>query len=252
MLGRRRCSCVLALDPGHSRPCEQMGNGAPLIAEIAREVRDLFPDLPVPVHSSDSEEARFRLFDAVGVLLTNASQSRPLTLVLDDLHWADEPSLLLLQFLARGLGNSRILLVGTYRNVEANLSAKIGALSSDANVIPLQGLSATDVRLLIERNQGRAISDTVVAAVHRATDGNPLFVRELIRLFAAEGRLHGGDVSAGLPIPDRVREVVHSRLRLVSQECHRLLSVAAVIGRDFDPSLLQKLCQMPSERSSSC
>jgi tetratricopeptide (TPR) repeat protein len=243
---------------GHAQACEkpelarQMGNGAPLVAEIAREVRDLFPDLPEPVHPADSEEARFRLFDAVGVLLANASQSRPLTLVLDDLHWADEPSLLLLQFLARGLGSSRILMVGTYRNVEANLignlSAKIGALSSDADVIPLRGLSATDIGLMIEHNQGRTVSERLLTAVHRATDGNPLFVGELIRLFASEGRLHGEDLSAGLPIPDRVREVVHRRLHLVSQECQRLLRIAAVIGRDFDSSLLQDLCHLPKER----
>lgn len=237
---------------GRSALARQMGNGAPLIAEIAREVRDLFPDLAVPDHPPDSEEARFRLFDATGVLLRNASLDRPLALILDDLHWADEPSLLLLEFLARGLIDSRILLLGTYRNTEANLlpkvSARIGALASDANMIPLRGLSAPEVGLLIERNHGRAARQTIVTAVHRATDGNPLFVGELIRLLAAEGKLESPGPATSLPIPDRVREVVRRRTALVSKECRRVLAVAAVVGRDFDRLALQDVCHMPGER----
>src|SRR5204863_6240039 len=81
------------------------------------ELRDLFPDLPEPP-VLEAESARFRLFESVSTFLRNAACSQPLVLVLDDLHAADEPSLLVLRFLARELGVSRLLVVGIYRNVD--------------------------------------------------------------------------------------------------------------------------------------
>jgi tetratricopeptide (TPR) repeat protein len=242
---------------GHAQASErsefsrQMGDGAPLIAEIAREVRQLFPDLPAAEHPSDSEEARFRLFDATSAFLRNASIVRPLVIILDDLHWADEPSLILLQFLARELQDSRILLVCAYREVEASLAprvaSRIGALTSDARVVPLRGLTSRDVGILIEKSAGTVVGEATVDAVHRATAGNPHFVTELVRLLAAEGKLEHPEGLTSLPIPDRVREVIRKRTRLVSEECRRILSVAAVIGRDFGLSPLQEVCHVAAE-----
>src|SRR5436189_190422 len=82
--------------------------GATELAQLLPELRELFPDLGEPP-APESESARFRLFEATATFLTNAARARPLVLVLDDLHAADEPSLLLLQFLARELGSSRLL-----------------------------------------------------------------------------------------------------------------------------------------------
>ena len=92
----------------------EMGPGAADIAEIVSEVREKLPDLEPPP-ALEPERARFRLFDSITTFLKNAAESRPLMLVLDDLHWADKPSLLLLDFLARQLTGSRILVVGCYR-----------------------------------------------------------------------------------------------------------------------------------------
>ena len=75
------------------------------------------PDLPEPPRL-DPEQARFRLFDASSASCATPRGAQPLVLVLDDLHWADKPSLLLLQFLARELGPARLLVIGTYRDVE--------------------------------------------------------------------------------------------------------------------------------------
>ena len=95
----------------------EMGPGAADIAEIVPEVRQKLPDLAPPPYL-DPEQARFRLFDSIAAFLKNAASSQPLLLILDDLHWADKPSLLLLEFLARQMVESRLLVVGTYRDME--------------------------------------------------------------------------------------------------------------------------------------
>ena len=94
-----------------------MGSGAGDIAEIVPEIRSKLPDLK-PASSQDSETARFRLFDSITGFLKKAGQRRALMLVLDDLHWADRASLLLLEHLTRELGESRLLLVGCYRDTD--------------------------------------------------------------------------------------------------------------------------------------
>ncbi|MCI0787679.1 MAG: ATP-binding protein, partial [Chloroflexi bacterium] len=95
----------------------EMGAGAADIAEIVPEIRVKLPDLETPP-VLEPEAARFRLFDSITTFLKDTSQSQPLMLVLDDLHWADRSSLLLLEFLAREMGSSRLLLVGCYRDTE--------------------------------------------------------------------------------------------------------------------------------------
>ncbi len=101
-------------EPEHLR--SEIGPGASDISEIVPEVRAKLPDLE-PVPSLEPEQARFRLFDSIATFLNRASETQPLMLVLDDLHWADRSSLLLLQFLARQLGEARMVVVGCYRDV---------------------------------------------------------------------------------------------------------------------------------------
>jgi predicted ATPase len=98
----------------------EMGAEAADIATMVPEVRESLPELPEPPHFEDPEQARFRLFDSVTLFLRRASQPSPLVLVLDNLHWVDKPSLLLLEFLASELADSRLLLLGTYRDVEVS------------------------------------------------------------------------------------------------------------------------------------
>src|SRR5207253_2536091 len=97
----------------------QMGPGAADIAQVVAQVRERLPDLPAPP-PLDPEQARFRFFDSATAFLTNAAQAQPLVLILDDLHWADTPSLLLLEFLGREMHTSRLLVVGTYRDIEVD------------------------------------------------------------------------------------------------------------------------------------
>jgi predicted ATPase len=97
---------------------QDMGRGAPDIAEIVPEVREQLPGLPTPAAVGDPEQARFRLFNSITTFFKTATRRQPLALFLDNLHWADKPSLLLLEFLAQEMAHSRLLVLGTYRNTE--------------------------------------------------------------------------------------------------------------------------------------
>jgi class 3 adenylate cyclase len=223
----------------------EMGAGAGDIARVVPEVAERIGGVAVPPEAED-EAARFRLFDSIAGFLASAAASRPLVIVLDDLHWADEPSLLLLQFLARGLGDSRLLLIGTYRDVEVGrhhpLARVLGELpgGAEGNRIVLHGLGERDVRGYIEMTAGAEPAPELVRAVHDQTEGNPFFLAEVVRLLAAEGMLETPSTGA-LTIPQGVRDVVGRRLDRLSEEANRALGVGAAIGRDFDVEVLARV-----------
>lgn len=208
-----------------------------------------------PASDLDSEEARFRLFDAVTSFLAAASRDRPLVLVLDDLHWADEPSLLLLKFAAREIASSGLLLVGTYRDVELGrhhpLAQVLGELQGGESGarIALRGIEADDVERYIELTAGVSAPPGLAAAVRAQTEGNPFFVGEVVRLLASEGRLQGAEPGSWEPvIPQGVREVVGRRLDRLSPETNEALTVAAAIGREFDGELVLLVAKLePAE-----
>ena len=200
----------------------------------------------------ETDAARFQLFDAVTSLLRAAASSGPLVLILDDLHGADQPSLLLLGFLAVHLRDSPILVIGTYRESEARLdpvlAGALGDIIRHGQRLPLRGLRERDVAEVVERVAGRRPSDRVVRAIHHATEGNPFFVDEVVRLLSAEGRLDSEAQVAGLRIPDGVRETIRHRLAPLPDRVRILLLTAAVIGREFRLDTLQRVCELePAE-----
>jgi class 3 adenylate cyclase len=229
----------------------QLGAGAAEVAQLIPEVAEKL-DIE-PARGSDSEEARFRLFDSVTSLLLAAARDRPIVIVLDDLHWADEPSLLLLRFAARELGSSGLLILGTYRDVElgrhhplARVLGEISGLEGSAR-IPLKGLSTGAVERYIEMTAGAPSPAGLAEAVHEQTDGNPFFVGEVVRLLASEGKLTAGGSAAELQIPQGVREVVGRRLDRLSDETNQALRVAAVMGRDFEEELVLRVAELSPE-----
>ncbi len=229
----------------------QLGAGAAEVAQLIPEVAEKL-DIE-PAKGTDSEEARFRLFDSVTSLLLAAARDRPIVIVLDDLHWADEPSLLLLLFAARELASSGLLILGTYRDVELGrhhpLARVLGEISGieGSERIPLRGLSVGAVERYIEMTSGAAAPPGLAQAVQVQTDGNPFFVGEVVRLLASEGKLtHGGSV-ADLQIPQGVREVVGRRLDRLSERTNEALRVAAVIGRDFEEELVWRVAELQPE-----
>jgi class 3 adenylate cyclase len=230
----------------------QLGAGAPEVAQLIPEVAEKL-DVE-PAVGADSEEARFRLFDSVTSLLLAAARDRPLVIVLDDLHWADEPSLLLLRFAARELASSGLLILGTYRDVElgrhhplARVLGEISGIEGSAR-LPLKGLGVGAVERYIEMTSGAPSPPGLAEAVQEQTAGNPFFVGEVVRLLASEGKLTAGARVAELQIPQGVREVVGRRLDRLSDETNAALGVAAVIGRDFDEQLVARVVkQSPAE-----
>jgi DNA-binding SARP family transcriptional activator len=230
----------------------QLGPGAAHVAQLLPELHDLFPDVGEPT-AVEPESARFRLFEATTSFLATASRTCPLVLLLDDLHAADEPSLLLLQFLARELGDSRLLVIGAYRDVDPTprnpLTAALAELTREpvTRSLALSGLDIGDVRSFIELVSGETPSDALVAAIHEDTNGNPLFVGEIIRLLATEGGLDTG--AARRPaIPQSVRDVIARRLGHLSEECNRALVLASVLGREFSPDALAAVAEIPQDR----
>ncbi len=216
----------------------QMGAGAAEVAQLVPEVAERL-DIE-PAGRSESEEERFRLFDSVTSFLVAASRDRPMVLILDDLHWADEPSLLLLKYASAELGSSGLLICCTYRDVELGrhhpLARVLGELGGER--ITLRGLSVTDVSRYIEMTAGSPLPQGLAEAVHQQTDGNPFFVGEVVRLLASEGRLADGERASWDPeIPQGVREVVGRRLDRLSPQTNEALRVAAAIGREFEAEL---------------
>ena len=225
----------------------QLGAGAAELAQIVPDIWELLGDVAEPP-SQDPESARFRLFDAASAFLRAASAAQPLLIVLDDLNAADTPSLLLLQFVARDLAESHVMLVGSHRPVMSRsndpLAAAIAELERQGVTrrLLVRGLSEPDVARLVELTAGTLPPRDVVGAVYRETEGNPLFVGEVVRLLVEEGRLETavGEPLWRLTIPQRVRDVIERRLERLSGDCRGVLEVASVIGREFGLEALER------------
>src|SRR5262249_29386030 len=227
----------------------QLGAGPPFVAQIVAELPEILPEVGPPPPMG-AEAARFRLFDAVAVFLRNAGAGQPLMLVLDDLHAADAPSILLLRFVAPRLGEARVLVLGGYRDIQLDrghpLTVALAELSREPATrhVPLSGLDEAGVARLVQEITGVVPRGTVVADVHRDTEGNRLFVGEVARLLAAEGRLElAGDAAGlGLAIPEGIRAVIGRRVARLPERCGKLLGLASVFGRDFWLPPLERLC----------
>ena len=233
----------------------EMGPGAADIAQVVSEVKERLPGLPAPP-ALEPDQARFRLFDSITTFLKNASKDSPLMVVLDDMHWADKPSLLLLQFLAKELRGCCLLVLGTYRDVELRrqhpLAQTLGDLNREnlSQRVLLRGLTENDVRRFVEVTAGTSPPDALVKAVYRETEGNPFFVNEIVRLLVADGRLEQAETVRewSVTIPQSVREVVGRRLDHLSEECNRVLTIGSVIGREFGLKLLEKVSEVKGDR----
>ena len=230
---------------------EEAGPGATELAHLLPELLEVLPSL-YPSSSPDSDGARFRLFDATVEFLRRASARRPLVLVLDDLHAADTPSLLLLQFLTRELGSSRLLILGAFRDVDPAPSQALGALLAEVAREPvtrrvqLGGLSAPDVARYVEESASELASPELIAALYDETEGNPLFVGETVRLLELEG-VQAGPGGARRAIPASIRDVIERRLGHLSEECNGLLVRASVLGRDFGLATLARVAESQDE-----
>ncbi|GMV43963.1 MAG: hypothetical protein AMXMBFR64_56790 [Myxococcales bacterium] len=186
----------------------------------------------------DGGDTRFMLFDGIGAALRAASVECPSLLVLDDLQWADVPSLLLLAFVARSLTGARLLVVGTFRDVDAGAAPEVlrllTGIAREGRAIPLLGLSRADLGEL-----ATSADETLLARLHDATGGNPFFAEGVLRLLADEPP-HG----AALPVPVGVRAAIRQRTERVPAPTRSLLGAASVLGRAFDADLLADVAEL--------
>jgi DNA-binding SARP family transcriptional activator/class 3 adenylate cyclase/tetratricopeptide (TPR) repeat protein len=237
---------------GQLRRC--LGRYGGELGRLVPELVEQVPGLPAPLHS-DPETERYRLFDAVAAWLAATSAEAPLLVVLDDLQWAARPTALLLRHVVHSAESMRLLILGTYRDSELThdhpLVELIAHLHRQGGMqrLALSGLDDTGVAAFVEQVTRRALDDDGIAlahAIYAETDGNPFFVREVLRHLretgAVEEREEGWFICRPideLGIPEGVRDVVGRRLSHLSNDAYRMLRVAAVVGAEFDLRVLQ-------------
>jgi class 3 adenylate cyclase/tetratricopeptide (TPR) repeat protein len=223
--------------------------------EVGRLVPELRERLAAPApQQTDPETEQRLLFSAVAGLLSTASEEDGLVLVLDDLHWADKPSLLLLRYLLDSNRPLRVLLIGTYREADVTpdrpLRDTLAQLHTVDGVhrLALSGLADNELVELMESAAGHELDESGVTLAHSLrdeTDGNPFFTVELLRhlaesgtIYEEAGRWRVGTNLAALGLPQSIHEVIASRVDRLGAEALQALTLAAVIGRDFDLELL--------------
>lgn len=227
------------------------GGGAELGVFIP-ELRRRAPDLPSPP-SINPESQRFRLFETVAALLATASRMRPMLLVLDDLHWADKATLLLLRHVMRSARAASLTIIATYRESELGrsypLADMLTTLRREHNVtrLSLRGLDVTTVEALVADIVGTE-APQLAQLVADSTEGNPFFATEMLRHLKETGAiaklagLTGKEIEvSGLGLSEGIKEMVGRRLSRLSDTCNRVLSVAAVIGREFEVAVLKEV-----------
>ncbi len=232
------------------RQVREGGIGCELARMVPALVRRVpsFPMEPIV----DPEGERFRLFEAVGRILSRASERAPIAIILEDLHWADQSSLLMLRHLVRSAPSSSMLLLGTYRGEGVERTA-LGELLADlrrerlAARLSLQGLRLCDVEDLIETVTGKRHSRAFAESLTGETSGNPFFIRELLQHaedgggLDRAGALRANQSCRGLGIPDSIKEVIGQRVAQLSDQCNRALSLASVLGCEFRFDLLANI-----------
>ena len=231
-----------------------IGGGAELgllLPELIRRV----PTLPA-VAPMNAEGQRFRLFETVSALLTAMSATHPTLVVFDDLHWADQPSLLMLRHIARSSGAARLCILANYRDSEVTgrhlLAQMLADLRRESFVtrVALAGLTEPQVAQLVG-----ALADGaprhLVQAVAENSGGNPLFIGEMLRHLTETGALAVLRDTAKMPelgIPEAVKDVIRQRLSRLSEDCNQVLTLAAVIGQEFDLALVEALGGLTEDR----
>jgi DNA-binding SARP family transcriptional activator/tetratricopeptide (TPR) repeat protein len=220
----------------------ELGPCAGVIAEVVPEVSERLGSVEPPAKLTDERQARFRLLDAITQFLRRMGDRRSLVLVLEDIHAADAASLALLEFVAADLGTSRLVVIGTYRDVEVDRSHPLRQTLAEltrsglCERLSLSGLPSGDVAHFLSSILGEEPSRSLVDAVHERTAGNPLFVTEIGRILLQEGtrELSGG-------VPEGIREVIGIRLDRLSPAGNETMKIASLLGPEFGLNQLEPL-----------
>ncbi|MBL8777369.1 MAG: AAA family ATPase [Acidimicrobiales bacterium] len=223
------------------------------LVRLVPELRTRVDGLTAPT-DTDAETERLLLFEAVVGLLSRVSAAAPVLLVLDDIHWADRSSLLLLLHVLRSDRAAALLVVATYRDTEVDRAHPLSEVLADLRRVPaatrvaLGGLDDQGLRELLAGAGGHELDDRArdfATALWRETEGNPFFVGEVLRhliesggLVQDEGRWRATASLAETGLPEGVREVIGRRLSALPERTEAMLGVGALLGREFDVALL--------------
>jgi class 3 adenylate cyclase/tetratricopeptide (TPR) repeat protein len=239
---------------------DDLGEDAPEIARMVPELRRRFRDIGEPLELPPEQQRRY-FFNAVGSFVARASMRFPLMLVMDDVHWADEPTLLLIEHMAALMPELRVFGVGTYRDVELDVARPLAATlerlvrARTVDRLSLKRFDRAAVALMLEALAGKAPPDAIVGAIFEETEGNPFFVEEVFRHLVEEGKVFDEsgafriDVEVDqLDVPESVRLVVGRRLERLGADAQKVLAAGAVVGRAFPFALLEEITDTEAGR----
>jgi class 3 adenylate cyclase/tetratricopeptide (TPR) repeat protein len=238
---------------------QALGDVAPEIARIAPALRRVFPDIP-PAVELPAELARRYVWNSFSEFVGRAAQGQPLMLVLEDLHWADESTVLLTEYLAPLLPEMPVLVLGTYRDAEVDpsqpLGRGIGNLGHRGLLerISLRRLSLDGVSGMLRALAGQPPPEELTQVIHRETEGNPFFVEEVYLhlvesgvLLDEHGRLRSDLQLDEVSVPESIRLVLGERLDRLASSTHEVLVAAAVSGRVFTSELVGEVAGMSDD-----
>ena len=236
----------------------RMGDAGPELARLVPELRRVVPGIPPPVEVSPDQQRRYT-FNSIRDFLYRVSREQPRLYILEDLHWADEPTLSLLEHVADGLAGVPCLVVGTFRDPPADVSPRLAEtlgrlVRRHVRIVNVKRHTETEVDDLLRAMSGQNPPARVGAAVYQETEGNAFLVEEVFRHFAENGRLFDDrgyfrdDIAIGeLDVPSNVRLVTGQRLGRLSEPTQQMLGVAAVAGRHMGFELLEAIADLKGD-----
>jgi class 3 adenylate cyclase/tetratricopeptide (TPR) repeat protein len=238
---------------------QALGDVAPEIARIAPALRRVFPDIPQPIELP-AELARRYVWNSLTEFIGRAAQGQPLLLVLEDLHWADESTVLLTEYLAPLLPDMPVLVLGTYRDAEVDLDhplahviGELGRRNLLERVI-LHRLSFDGVRAMVQALAGQPAPEQLVRVIESETEGNPFFVEEVYLhlvesgvLLDEQGRVRADLRLEELSVPESIRLVLGQRLERLAAATREALIAAAVFGRVFASDLVGEVARVAQD-----
>jgi len=227
-----------------------------LVPELKQKLRTIPESFPLsPEHSRD------RLFEAVSQFVTNISRESPLLVVLDDLQWTDQSSLLLLHYLARGVYKESLLLLGAYRDAYVDEKHPLSPVLTELNrerllqSVPLKRMSFEDASEMIKRIlEQDDVTREFCELVYEKTRGNPFFVEEVIKSLKEEEVIYREKNKwkikkvSSIEFPKTVKSVIKRRISRLDDESQRVLTLASFVGKDFTFEALQGVAGVEEDK----
>jgi DNA-binding winged helix-turn-helix (wHTH) protein/predicted ATPase len=242
----------------------QLAEEASELARLLPKLRRILPDLP-PAMDLPPLQARRHLFNCFFDFVARSASEQPTLMIVEDLHWADDSTLALLDHLAQRIADLPVMLLGTYRDAEIDVTRGLAKTLEDllrgriATRLKLKGLRRDDVATMLSRLSGKSAPAGVVEEIFAETEGNPFFVEELFRhldeenrLYNSAGQFHSSLKIAEFEVPDSVRLVVARRLERLDETTRRMLATAATIGRFFSFELLEAASRTDGDSLMEC